>query len=156
MMKIEILPKEKVMGELDLDIFESILKKTKLDLRNAVLSSLTITKNEVGWSKDHIADILFSEIDWTAVFMNFRFKTTSKMQFKICVVKYSDMIEYEKYAKDINYTKIMLNEKKISGAKYIVINSSIPNPEHTIDVWLSKSIFPYPESKWKKNIEEVI
>lgn len=152
-MKIEIKNDEKISGVVDLSKFASVLKTTDLDIKRAILESTTINKNELGWSPDHIRKLLLAEIDWTAIILNYKNREDKNMCFRVCPVIFEHKVEYEKYAKSKDYKRVVLKEVIKNGIGYILINSFNPNPEHNIDIWLSKSIFPYPISEWKKDIE---
>lgn len=151
-MKIEIIPEEKLTGELDLNKFENVMKSTALNIRKAVAESISILKNDTGWSIKYIIDVLIAELDWGAILMNFKYKTTDKMHFKMLPIKFEDKIEYEKYAKSVDFKKIILKENRKNGTNLILINSFNPNADHNIDMWIARSTFPYPESDWKELI----
>ena len=70
----------------------------------------------------------------------------------MCPVKYQNKIQYKKHERTADFRKIKLKEEREDGSDLIVINSFNPNPEHNIDVWLSKSVFPYPKDDWEKII----
>ena len=152
-MKIEIIPDEKMVGEIDLNKFEEVMKCTPLDINKAVSESVSILKNDMGWSAGYITDVLVAEMDWGAIFLNFKHKMSDKMFFKMLPIKFEDKVEYERYAKSRDFKRIVLKENRKSGTKLILINSFNPNPEHNLDVWIAKSTFPYPESEWKKVID---
>lgn len=151
-MKIEIRNDEKVGGVIDLLKFASILKTTDLDIKKAILESTTITKNDLKWTPDYIRKLLLAEIDWTAVILNYKNREGDKMYFRVCPIIFQHKLEYEKYSKSKDYSRVELKETIKNGIGYILINSFNPNPEHNIDIWLSKSIFPYPKGEWKKEI----
>lgn len=151
-MKIEIIPEEKIVGEMDLAKFEEVMKSTPLNLEKAITDSVTIFKNKKGWKTEYIIRVLLSELDWGCFFMNFKHKISDKLRFRMVPIIYQDKLEYKKYAKSSDFRKMILTETKKSGSALILINSLNPNPEHNLDIWLSKTIFPYPESNWKKKI----
>lgn len=147
-MKLEIDADERIAGEIDLNRLEEYMKDFHLDLEGAILSSISIEKNLLNWKNEYIVKVVFAEIDWTAVLMNFKHRKNDKMQFKICSIKFEDKVEYERYAKSPDFSRVILKEIRKSGTGYIVINSFNPNPEHNIDMWIAKSTYPYPESNW--------
>ena len=106
-------------------------------------------------TQDYIRKLLLSEIDWSAVILNYKSRDGDKMYFRVCPIVFEHKVEYEKYAKTSDYKRVVLKEIIKNGIGYILINSFNPNPEHNIDIWLSKSIFPYPTSEWKKEIKLV-
>lgn len=154
-MKIEISPEERVSGIIDLVRFEEVMKGTRLDLEAALFASVVIEKNETTYSEEKIKRILFAEIDWTPVFMNLKDMDDGLrlIHFKICPITFKDKVEYLPYSRNKDYSKVELREKRNSGRGYIVINSFNYKPEHNIDVWISKSTFPYPENEWVEIIK---
>lgn len=149
-MKLTINPDAILNGEIDLKRFGNTLKEMELDIRKAIEKSAVIGDNLIGWKIDYIRNILLAEIDWTAILMNFKWKKSEKMFFKVCPIKFEGKIEYEKYTRDSDYSEIVLKPIIKNGKGYILINSFNPNPDHNIDIWIAKSTFPYPESEWKK------
>ena len=149
-MELKIGSEERVKGEIDLIRFERVMKQSKLDIERAIKESTIITKNELEWSVEYILRVLLAEIDWTAILMNLKRKNALKMFFRICPITFREKIEYEKYAKTEDYSEVVLEKVIKNGHGNIVINSFNHNPEHNIDVWIAKSIFPYTEGEWKE------
>ena len=151
-MKLNINPNAVLNGEINLKQFGKILKETDLDIRKAIEKSALIIDNIIGWDIEYISSVLLAEIDWTAVLMNFKWRKSDKMFFKVCTIKFEGKIEYEKHTRDSDYSEIILKPIIKNGKGYILINSFNPNPDHNIDIWIAKSTFPYPKSEWKKII----
>ena len=151
-MEIEIIPEERIKGEMDLNKFEKIMKSTSLDIKKSVSESVSVSKNDIGWDTRRIIDVLIAELDWSVIFLNFRYRISDKLYFKIMPIEFTEKVEYERYAKTENFRKVILKENRKNGTGLILINSLTPSPEHNIDVWIAKSTFPYPESDWKELI----
>ena len=76
-MEIEIIPEERIKGEMDLNKFEKIMKSTSLDIKKSVSESVSVSKNDIGWDTRRIIDVLIAELDWSVIFLNFRYKIIS-------------------------------------------------------------------------------
>ena len=148
-MKLTIDPNAVLNGEISLQRFGETLKETGLDIKKAIEESTLIRDNLIGWDDEYVRNVLLAEIDWTAILMNFKWKKSATMFFKVCPIKFEGKIEYEKYTRDSDYSEIVLKSVIKNGKGYIIINSFNSNPDHNIDIWIAKSTFPYPKSEWK-------
>lgn len=148
--ELKILNESKLIGEIDLIKFMNFLKND-LDILKAVFKSTTILYDDLNWEFDYVVRLLCSELEWSVILMNlkYRLKNENQIKFKVCPIEYKNKIEYKKYAKNATHSHIALEEIKTDGKGLILINSFNSTPDHIIDVWLSKSVYPYPETEWK-------
>lgn len=151
-LKIEISPEVKILGEIDLDKFVELMTANKFKgFQSSIFHSTTIIKNETKWTKAYLANVLSAEMDWGAILTSLEWREKgAKLIFRVCPIKYENIIEYQKFERSQNFDSVTLKEKHSTGTDLMVINSFNPNPEHNIDIWLSKVIFPYPNSEWEK------
>ena len=153
-LSIEISPQEKVAGEIDLDKFVKIMNESKMKgFQRAIFHSMKVAKNETKWDNGYIANVLAAEMDWNAILTSLEWRgDNEKLVFRMCPITYRNKIEYKKHERTADFRKVSLKEERGDGSDLIVIHSFNPDPEHNIDVWLSKSIFPYINGEWEKTI----